>query len=245
MLTACYNLKKNDSVTAIPNNNFVGEWHRTNTIKAYAGKIIIKNQTDKSFDFIFDGLFGANSGGINGTASIINTDKAVFEYTSEYNKADFAKVEFALEEDSLLVNLVDGSESALGFGHNVFIEGEYSKSEPIYKDDNTVDKTLPTDEIKEKMKTLLGESAYEQMLLVMENGIPYQDDKLTYSGFVSGAGLGVDLLIKDDKIYCLGYGLDKFGYYTLYTNDEAYKDTLPPFLHIDRPDYKLAFVYKP
>jgi len=84
------------------------------------------------------------------------------------------------------------------------------------------------------------------MVFVIEYGIRYKVDGLTYSGFISGAGEGVDLLINDNNIYCLGYGLDADGFvYKLYTNDQDYKDKLPPFMKIERPDYKLQFVYKP
>lgn len=234
------------TITPNPQANFTGEWHRTNIVMANSGTITIKNQTDESFDFSFDGLYGANSGAIDGTAVIAEENRAEFEYASEYDETAFVKVEFVLENDSLRVNLTDGSESALGFGHNVSIEGEYTRSEPIYLNADIVSAILPTDEIKEKMCALLGEDVYEQMIFVIEHGVSYQVDGLTYSGFLSGAGEGVDLLIKDDKIYCLGYGLDADGLvYKLYTNDKDYQDKLPPFMPIDRPEYDLQFVYKP
>ncbi len=233
------------TATPSPQSNFVGEWHRTNTVMAFSGTITIENQTDESFDFSFFGLYGANSGTINGTAIIKEENRAEFKCVSENNETT-AQVEFVLEKDSLQVNLIDGNEFALGFGHNVSIDGEYTKSEPIYLDANIINEILPNDEIKEKMRILLGEDVYEQMLFVIEHGVRYQVDGLTYSGFVSGAGQGVDLLIKDNAIYCLGYGLDADGFiYKLYTNDNDYQDKLPPFMQIDRPDYKLQFVYKP
>ncbi|MBP1755323.1 MAG: hypothetical protein H6Q59_1721 [Firmicutes bacterium] len=235
-----------DKLSSLLEDDFVGEWNRTNTYMAYTGIITIKNLTDKSFDFSFNGFYGANSGTIDGTAVMTDKNKAEFKYVPEYDETVFAKVEFVFEKDSLLINLIEGDESALGFGHNVFIEGEYTKSEPIYLDANIINEILPTDEIKEKIRTLLGDDVYEQMVFVIEYGIRYKVDGLTYSGFISGAGEGVDLLINDNNIYCLGYGLDADGFvYKLYTNDQDYKDKLPPFMKIERPDYKLQFVYKP
>lgn len=234
------------TIAPIATDNFVGEWHRTNTYKAYSGTITITNQTDTSFDFSFYGIYGANSGSINGTAVITDKNTAEFQYTPEYNKIIYAKVDFVVADNNLQVKLTDGSKEALGFGNNVSIDGEYTTTDPTYIDTDIINEVLPNDELKEKVCTLLGQDVYDQMVFVIENGVRYQMDGLTYSGFISGAGQGVDLLIKDDKIYCLGYGLDADGpVYKLYTNDNAYQDRLPPFMHIDRSDYKLEFVYKP
>jgi hypothetical protein len=236
-----------NSITSNPtktNNNFVGEWNRTNTNTGTAAEITIKNQTLKSFDFSFIGAFGGNGGSIDGTATIIDTNNAVFEYTSETDKEYTVKVQFLLDNNCLKVDIIDGSNSSLGFGSYVVIDGEYTKSEPIYTNANIINEILPTNEIKEKMKNLLGEDNYKQVLDVIQDGMRYEDTNLNYSGFLEGCGQGVDLLIKDNKIYCLAYFIGAEDY-TLYTNDKNYKDTLPSFFHIDRQDYKLGFVYNP
>ena len=226
-------------------DSFVGEWHRTNTVKACSGTITIKNQKDNSFDFSFFGYYGTNSGMIDATADITNKNIAELKYTPGNDKTTYANVEFELVENRLLVTLTDGNNNALGFGHNVFIEGEYIKSDPIYTDASIVDEIMPNDKIKERVRTLLGQDVYDQMIFVVEYGVRFQVDNLTYSGFLSGAGQGVDLHIVNDKIYCLGYGLDSNGLvYKFYTNDKDYHDKLPPFMPIDKPDNSLKIIYK-
>lgn len=230
-------------------DNFTGAWHRTDTSEAFVGTIEIKNQTDTSFDFSFVGFYGGNQGPIGGTAVRTGVNTAEFQYVSTYDSTADADVDFALEGDGLHVKSVSGDGTipayALGFGNGVFIDGEYTKSDPVYTNADLADEILPCSAIKERMRLLLGQDVYDRMLMVFQYGIRFPDDGLTYRGFIDGSGEGVDLLITDDEIYCLAYGLDSDGLiYKLYTNDANYQDTLPPFMHIDRPDYTLKFVYR-
>ncbi len=224
--------------------NFIGDWNRTNVVTGCAAEIRIKNQTTKSFDFSFWGLHGGNSGSVDGTAIIINNNTAVFEYISEHDKEVYAKVEFQIENDILKVKVIDGFNDALGFGNKVFIDGEYIKSMPKYTNETIINEILHNKEIRKSMRNLLGEEAYKEALDVIQDGERYEDNNLDYSGFLDGCGQGVDLVIKGNKIYCLGYFIGAEGY-TLYTNDADYKHILPPFFHMDRTDYKLSFIYKP
>lgn len=237
--TSSNSINSNPSTSS---NDFAGKWNRTNTNTGTSAVITIKNQTMQSFDFAFIGAFGGNGGSIDGTATILDTNEAVFEYTSETE--DTVKVQFLLDNNNLKVGIIDGFNYSLGFGNYVVIDGEYTKSEPVYTNANIINEILPTNEVKEKMKTLLGEDNYKLVLDVIQDGMRYEDNNMNYSGFLEGCGQGVDLLIKDNKVYCLAYFIGAEGY-TLYTNDENYKDTLPSYFHIDRQDYKLGFVYKP
>ncbi len=252
LLVACGHLKNDtppsavSSETIFTNDNFVGDWNRTDTVQALAGTIAINNQTSNAFDFTFSGVYGANSGTISGTAVFVENNKAIFEHTSATDKTQTAKVEFSLVKDTLSVKVMEGDNSALEFGHNVFIDGVYTKSAPTYTNADVVDEVLPTEKAKQELRDLLGDKVYDNVLMVMKSGNRFDEDTLTYSGFIDGAGMGVDLLLRDDKIYCLTYGLTEGELnYTLFTNDKEYKDKLPPFLHIERTDYKLEFVYKP
>ena len=225
-------------------NIFKGDWNRTNVTTGCAAEIKIESQTTKSFDFTFVGTYGGNGGSIDGTAIILNNNKAIFEYRSEDDNEVYAKVEFQIENDVLIVKLIDGFNYALGFGNKVFIDGKYTKSIPRYTNENIINEILKTKEIKKSMRNLLGGEAYKEVLDVIQDGERYDDNVLDYSGFLDGCGQGVDLVIKGNKIYCLGYFIGAEGY-VLYTNDENYKDSLPSFFHIDRTDYKLSFVCKP
>lgn len=223
--------------------DFSGDWNRTNTVTGCAAEIRIKNQTTQSFNFSFCGFYGGNDGTIDGTAIILDNNKAVFEYISEHDKEVFAKVEFLIENDILKVSVIDGSDNALGFGNRVHMDGEYTKSMPKYTNENIINEILPNDQIKKRMRVLLGEDSYKEVLDVIQDGERYEDNNLDYSGFLVGCGQGVDLVIKGNKIYCLGYFIGGEGY-ILFTNDGNFKDILPQFFHIDRTD-KLSFVYKP
>lgn len=241
VLSACNYQEQNDLKSAA--HNWSGEWHRTNIHNSLYGTIIISNFKEEEFDFTFEGIYQANMGKISGTAVLVDKNTGICNYKSEVNDDIFAKLEFVLNGEALLVKLLEGDNSAFAMGHNVYPDGEYTKSEPVYTNANIVDDILPTDKLKDQMKSLLGGDRYEQMIQVMELG-SRNDRGLTYSGFISGAGQGVDLLIKEDKIYCLSY-LAGEGY-TLYTNDEMYKESLPSFMKIDRDEgYELNFIYKP
>ncbi|WP_167958364.1 hypothetical protein [Anaerosporobacter faecicola] len=225
-------------------NDFIGEWHRTDTTMGTAADIIIENQTANSFDFTFNGSFGGNTGTIDGTATITESNCAIFESTTEIDNEESAIVQFILDQNCLNVTLISGSNSSLLLGNHVYMDGEYTKSEPVYTNANIIHEILPTKEIQEKLKTLLGQENYDEVLTVIQYGVSYEDTSLNYSGFLSGCGQGVDLLMNDDYIYCLTYFIGDAGY-VLFTNDKNYKDCLPSFFEISRDDYKLSFVYKP
>lgn len=231
---------------AAKKSDFNGEWHRTNVDKAYGATITITKQTDKFFEFIFEGIAGANTGDLESRAVFTGIDRAICDFTDEFDANETAKIEFFLKDSILEVQVIQGTEMALGFGAGVFISGEYTKGEPNYANADIVEKVLGTENIK-KTKKLLGESAFAGLVAVMEDGIENEAGDLTYSGFINGAGMGVDLLIKGDKIYCLGYNIDEndpdFGY-TFYTNDSAYAKKLPRFMAENlREDVSLKFVY--
>lgn len=224
--------------------SFTGEWSRTNTVRACAAYIKITNQRGYLFDFIFEGYYAANSGTLDGTATILDSKKAMYSMHS-YDNDEIINITFELRDGLMHVDASDNS-FGLGFGHNVFIEGDYTRGNPRYTNENIVNEIFPDEMIKQKMRDLLGNGAYNDMIMVMEMGFDYTqlpEGQLTYSGFVPGIGVGFDLMINEDKIYCLGYCLGQGGY-TFYTNDEQYKSSLPDFLQINRDDYELKYIYK-
>ncbi|SEW44159.1 hypothetical protein [[Clostridium] fimetarium] len=220
-------------------SSFEGEWNRTNIPKAFGGRIKITNQKNDFFDFDFRGWYGAHSGIISGTAQITDKYKSIFTYKDKYSNKT-AIVTFIIDNGQLTVSAENNS--ALGFGFNVIIDGNYTIAEPNYTNANLIDSIFPRDADKEKAKNLLGQTAYEQMLDVMDLGIQYINDKLNYSGYIQGAGEGVDIKIDCDFYYILGYWLETSGY-TLYTNDPAFQATLPDFF-TKRTNATLNFVYK-
>lgn len=219
--------------------DFAGQWKRTNVIRALDASLKIYQQTDSEFRFDIEAMYAAHSGSLSDTAYFIAPNQAFCFLESN----DQGLLLFTLIDDEICLEY-DGSIYALGFGANVTAHGTYTKNTPSYTNANIVNDMLPTQELKDKMCSLVGDFAYEQIILVMEWGIQYSSEVYTYSGFISGIGVGVDFLINEDgKIYCLGYGLDEPGY-TFYTNDAKYKDTLPDWIEIWREKYELSFVYK-
>lgn len=236
--------KSADSTNTVSSNladvaSFEGEWNRTNIPKAFGGRIKITNQKKDFFDFDFSGWYGAHSGIVSGTAEITDKYKAVFTFKDKYLNRT-AIVTFIMDNGQLTVSA--DNNSALGFGNGVIIDGNYTTAEPNYTNANLIDSIFPQDADKEKAKNLLGQTAYEQMLEVMDLGIQFINDKLNYSGYLQGAGEGVDIKIDGDFYYILGYWLDSSGY-TLYTNDPAFQSTLPYFF-TKSTNATLKFVYK-
>ena len=113
---------------ALPNPEFEGSWSMSSG--ACSGNIDITNVTEKSFEFLFDGLYlneitgGANIGGLEGVAVFTSENKAVCVYSCEYQ--DDVTFEFVLDNGKLLVSVAEGSELGL-FGRGVYMSGEYSK----------------------------------------------------------------------------------------------------------------------
>jgi hypothetical protein len=228
--------------------DFTGVWHRTNIDKTHQGTIEIQNQTSKSFSFEAEVWSGANDGALDGTAVFTKNHTAVYKHADEYS-GETAEVVFRISNDLLIVEC--DNEMPLGFGMGAFISGEYTKSDPVYSNADIVNEILPTEAIKDLVRKVLGESAYKGMVSVMEEGTDYDSDGLTYSGFIRGAGMGFELLVDGNKVYCFGYNLDEndpdWGSYTFYTNDRKYADKLPPFMPQNFEmgnDATLKFAYK-
>lgn len=118
----------------------------------------------------------------------------------------------------------------------------------FFINDNVVEEILSTDGLKEKMRKLLGETAYGQVLLIMCEGISFPAYNLTYCGSISDIGthtyIEVELKITDDgHIYCLGYGLEEKEW-VFYTNDVLYKYTLPEFMGSFLTNDRVKFIFK-
>lgn len=88
---------------------------------------------------------------------------------------------------------------------------------------NIVEKTFGKD--AERIKELMGEENYGTLITILKEGTDFTDG-LTYSGSIKGVGMGVDLLIDGDKIYCLLWNDE----YTFFTNDPMYTEKLPDVL---------------
>ena len=244
-LISCSIEKSEDtSKSAFTPKNFTGEWSRTNIPKALTATTKIINQKEYSFDFDFEGMWALHGGNMKGTATIVSPTTAEYSYKIEYpENSGEGKIVFILENNVLKISANPDTSSALGFGANVTIGGDYVSGKPFYTNENIVNEVFTTDIIKQKVELLMGEKNYKWMIDIMNYGFSYsQSDKeqpLTYSGFYNGTGTGVDIMIKGENFYILFYTVG----YTLYTNDKTYQNKLPEFFNAN-PTIEIDFIYK-
>jgi hypothetical protein len=136
----------------------------------------------------------------------------------------------------LNVKLLNGNYNTQGFGQGVSIDGQYTKDKPAYTDLGIED-VLPSDELRNRVKSLMGDTAFSKLLTVVQNSggtaAHANDGALDYATFDQISWAGVHLIIKGDNIYCLSYGLGGDIYFTFYTNDPAWTKELPSFMPMD------------
>lgn len=114
-------------------DNFEGEWKRTNVESALRGTVNISNQTTQGFDFIWDFRYFFE-GMLEGRAEFIDKNiaqgNAVPLGGTKKNEADLL---FFLQDDKLIVfNRNEALFSDIG----MIVDGEYTRGEPVYINEN-------------------------------------------------------------------------------------------------------------
>jgi len=210
-------------------SGFGGEWHRTGVAEKASATITISNVTKDAFDFSFMGFEGGNTGELDAKAKITAPGKAVCEYTFDAETDEYATVEFTLKNDALNLRVTDGDPALLGLGAGVVIDGNYIRGEPEYANADISAEIFGSDKTRARVEKLLGAELFKGLVTVMEDGDRYESARLTYVGFVRGAGMGAHLLISDDKIYFLGHLLESGAEkeWVFVTNDESYRNKFP------------------
>jgi hypothetical protein len=230
-------------------SDFAGEWHLTGVDKSAAATITISNAAAGSFAFDYVGSGGGNSL----TARITAPGRAVCEYSmfqddDDFDDAGLVTLEFTLDGDVLKAAISKGAAINLGIGSGSVIAGSYTKGEPEYTNAGVVDGAFGSAETKERVRSLLGDSLFDGLLDVMENGVRYKKSKLTYAGRIGHGGGGAFLLIDGEKIYFLGEDLGADGGYSFVTNDAKYKNSFPAGMFKDAGKIDAKYVkitYKP
>jgi hypothetical protein len=231
------------AASALAAAGFEGEWHRTGVAKSASVTVLISKVTKDSFDFSFTGYDGGNRGELEAKAKITKPGRAVCEYTFNKEEEESATVEFTLQGPSLNIQVIDGDPARLGFGAGVVIDGTYTRGEPAY----TAEDIFGSDKTRALVKKVLGPELFEGLVTVMENGDRYESARLTYAGFIRGAGMGAYLLIDEDKIFFLGHYLESDAEkdWVFVTNDEL-QDVFPAEMfedagEIDPDDVSVTF----
>ncbi|MCL2670782.1 MAG: hypothetical protein FWF10_01960 [Clostridiales bacterium] len=226
------------------NEDFTGVWQRTNVERSMRAQIEITEQTDTQFRFSIDAVWEAHTGGTDGVALFTAPNRAEWHIAVDFaDHTDEGTLTFTLDGENLIVSY-EGVWMALGFGTNVEPDGVYTKDEPAYTNANIVHDIFPTEEIRANMVALLGEEEFAYITRVMEYGSGWDNREMfTYSGFISGAGMGVDLILEGSKIYCLVFHSETDVAYIFYTNDPLYRDQLPDAFALSRnKDVPITFV---
>lgn len=221
---------------------FVGSRERTDVPHTMNAGLDIFNPDQDTFQFQFEAAWYANSGYLDGTAQLLSEQDA--EYIIEatgFNEG--GTLSFHLQDDGGIEVAYEGDPASLGLGMNVTVDGRYVAGVPNYPGSVTLDDYMD-EGTQQRVLELLGEGAFAELRFVVQDGRSYPNEKLGYSGFIPGLGLGADFLVNETgRIYCLGYNLDGDGY-VLYTTDPDYQKKLPPFFELNADDAALRFVYK-
>lgn len=163
--------------------DFCGEWNRTNVISGFYGKVMISNEDAEGFDFTGEFYYYSHSGEIAGRAYFVTEDIAIYQYEDEFQSEDAEAefIAFVKTGDGMQIKAT-GSSSDLGFGMNVFGDGEYTIGEPVYTNENILAETFSKDEISQ-IEQLLGEEWYnDYFVLPVEEGMVNASDCVLADG---------------------------------------------------------------
>lgn len=234
------------ALTAV-RRDVTGEWNRTGWSEDYAATVTISRQTEKGFVVSAGCSRGAHSGELGETsARFTGPATAVMEvYGSyEYREETGPKppVYFLWVGDAMIVT-TQATDTDLGFGAFVSIDGVYTRGEPRYENPGDVEELL-TPEERELVRSVVGnnydwEVIHTLELGYLEDGPCRLPDGSRGHYFSANASLWADTLemalAEDGRVYVKTNG----GFYT---NDPAAGE-LPRLW--PRRDEKHDFFYVP
>ena len=151
--------------------SFEGTWHRTDTASGLGAELTISEQTADGFSFYGDFWYYSHSGYMDGTAYFAAPNVAVFEYINDWGIEGTVPEYLVFEKTGEGMKLYASAASAdLGFGMNVFADGNYTQGEPVYENANVLNDNFSA-QVQEQMQTLLGENYDEFFKFPTETGI--------------------------------------------------------------------------
>lgn len=152
----------------IPENpvNPEGEWNRTNVHSGHKGFLSISRVSKEGFQVLGELYYYSHVGDFEETAYYITNDLAIAKYEEDWFKDyDWAPqyVAFFLNGTSIDVKATTNS-GKLGFGMNVYIDGEYVQEEPIYTNANVLEEFYSRKDL-DALQELLSEDYYTNYFL--------------------------------------------------------------------------------
>ncbi len=150
---------------------FEGMWHRTDTASGLGAELTISEQTAEGFSFFGDFWYYAHSGCMEGQALFVAPNVAVFEYINDWGIEGTVPEYLVFEKTGEGMKVYASAASAdLGFGMNVFADGNYTQGEPVYENANVLNDNFSA-QVQEQMQTLLGENYEDYFKFPVEIGI--------------------------------------------------------------------------
>ena len=221
-----------NKITSVLNTeNICGNWNKTDTLIGKPVSLTITDQKDGTFKFKFETPHLVGIYRLAGEAMIYDKNSAIF-LSKQNNNTDLYII-FTKNNDTINVSFHRNFNK-----NNWIIEGNYVQESPLYIDYKS--EIFKEKKLEQKVKTLMGETAFKQMIFIMDRA--EHQDRLTYTGTLEEKDMKVELLINNEHIYCLGYNLEKENW-VLYTDDKNYKNSIPEFFKL-YDNTTIEYVYK-
>lgn len=186
--------------------DFTGEWHRTEVGAAFYGLFTIYDQTAEGFHFDAFANWYANSGTLQEeTAQFTGPNRAVWTYTPEYAPNTMLRLTFLLTDGGLEIKQETNTWGMAVFGHNVSMDGTYTKGDPVYYYHDNVVEAIGAEALS-ALEAIMDPENYEEFLWVVREGQFYgwrEIDEggyrgLVFSGFYPGIGYSYAIYVGDD-----------------------------------------------
>lgn len=186
--------------------DLTGTWNRTNVHSSFCGVIDISDVDANGFRFTAEESYYSHSGWMEWDAKFI-TDKCAIAKYDELMEEEY--IAFIIQDEALVV-IATGSSANLGFGMNVSIDGEYTKTEPFYTNADVLNETFSEEELS-ALQTHLPEKYYEDFFLFSTtNGVvtdtQSENGDRTIESFVpTMGGYGYSLIISGGQEFTITF----------------------------------------
>lgn len=159
--------EKSGGLIGVGSNDFNGNWSRTEVHKAHGGYLNILEVNSNYMIFSAELYYGGNTGIALGIAVFDFENEAEYIHMDKsYDSQEVVDIRFKLVDDSIFVE--SNHNPALGFGMNVYIDGEYIKGEPEYTNKNVLIDTFYSQDRIDIMKDFLGEESWRFLFHVID-----------------------------------------------------------------------------